>query len=169
MADRGFDGIQALKNDAEIRLHCLDRRVVNAVDLMMQQTLEPGSIAGIAQAIGTSERELNRLFRKHLRVAPQQYWRSLRLKVQNGCPFDLPTINAASLALPVISVEPCADAFDCPLPDIAYCRSRPHFAHAFLLSSAAAPQIIVTERISSSQVPKAGDVGSWRHLPKNAR
>jgi transcriptional regulator GlxA family with amidase domain len=80
MADRGFDEMQAMKSNSEIGLHCPDRRVVNAVGLMMQQTLAPGSVASIAQTIGTSERELNRLFKKHLRVAPLQYWRGLRLK-----------------------------------------------------------------------------------------
>jgi transcriptional regulator GlxA family with amidase domain len=79
MADRGFEEIQAMRDDSEIGLHCPDRRVVNAVGLMRQRTFEPGSIAGIAQTVGITERELTRLFRKHLRVAPLQYWRGMRL------------------------------------------------------------------------------------------
>ena len=79
MADRGFDEISAMRRDTEIGLHCPDRRVVNAVGLMRQKTFEAGSIADLARSIGTSERELNRLFRQHLGVAPLQYWRRMRL------------------------------------------------------------------------------------------
>jgi transcriptional regulator GlxA family with amidase domain len=79
MADRGFDAIQAMKQNPEIGLHCPDRRVVNAVGLMRQKAYEAGSIAEVARSTGTSERELNRLFKMHLGVAPLQYWRRMRL------------------------------------------------------------------------------------------
>lgn len=79
MADRGFDEIQAMGRDTELGLHCLDRRVVNAVGLMRQKSYETGSIASLARSVGASERELHRLFRLHLGVAPLQYWRRMRL------------------------------------------------------------------------------------------
>jgi transcriptional regulator GlxA family with amidase domain len=48
--------------------------------MMRQRIYEVGSIAGVASSIGTSERELNRLFRMHLAVPPLQYWRRMRLR-----------------------------------------------------------------------------------------
>lgn len=79
LADRSFEEIQAFREDVEIGLHCPDRRVVNAVGLMRQKTYELGSVAEIAKAVGTAERELTRLFQKHLRMAPLLYWRKMRL------------------------------------------------------------------------------------------
>jgi len=79
MADRGFDEIQAMGRDTEIGLHCPDRRVVHAVGLMRQWSYAAGSVASIAKNAGTSERELNRLFKLHLGMAPLQYWRHMRL------------------------------------------------------------------------------------------
>jgi transcriptional regulator GlxA family with amidase domain len=79
MADRGFDEIKATHED-DIGLKCLDGRVVNAVGLMRQNLYELSSVANIALNVGASERELARLFRKHLRVSPAEYWRQLRLK-----------------------------------------------------------------------------------------
>lgn len=61
-------------------MQCPDRRVVNAIGLMRQKLYEPCSIAEIAVGVGTSERELSRLFQKHLRVAPSHHWRLMRLK-----------------------------------------------------------------------------------------
>jgi hypothetical protein len=42
MADRGFKETQAIDTIDEIGLHCLDRRVVNAVGLMQQKMYEVG-------------------------------------------------------------------------------------------------------------------------------
>jgi transcriptional regulator GlxA family with amidase domain len=80
MADRGFDEMQALKDEEEIGLQCLDRRVVNAVGLMRQKMYETCSVSEIAKDVGATERELSRLFRKHLRSSPGEYWRQMRLK-----------------------------------------------------------------------------------------
>jgi transcriptional regulator GlxA family with amidase domain len=79
MADRGFEEMQAMKEDEELGLHSPDRRVVNAVGMMRQKMLEPGSLVEIARAVGATERQLTRLFRKHLRSAPADYWRRMRL------------------------------------------------------------------------------------------
>jgi len=80
MADRGFDKIQQMWNEPDSGLYCLDQRVVNAVGLMRQKIFEIGSIAEIARGVGTSERELARLFRYHLASSPATYWRNMRLK-----------------------------------------------------------------------------------------
>lgn len=80
MADRGFAEMQAVKEDAEIGLHCLDQRVVNAVGLMRQKMFESAPVSEIARSVGSTERELTRLFRKHLNQAPLDYWRQMRLK-----------------------------------------------------------------------------------------
>lgn len=79
MADRGFDEMVASKQKPEIGLQCVDQRVVNAVGFMRQKILEPRSVAEVAKNVGTTERELVRLFRKHLNEAPSEYWRSMRL------------------------------------------------------------------------------------------
>lgn len=59
--------------------HCQDRRVVNAIGIMRQRMYERCDIADIARQVGTSKRELTRLFNRHLRVPPAEYWRNIRL------------------------------------------------------------------------------------------
>lgn len=81
MADRGFDEMVALRQDPEIGLHCLDQRVVNAVGFMRQRMLESSSVAEVARNVGTTERDLVRLFRKHLNATPSAYWRNMRLSM----------------------------------------------------------------------------------------
>ncbi|MEZ5088071.1 MAG: helix-turn-helix domain-containing protein [Tessaracoccus sp.] len=80
MADRGFDEMQALRDDLEMGLNLPDQRLTNAVGLMRQRVYETGTVAEIARAVGVSERELTRLFNQHLRVSPALYWRRIRLK-----------------------------------------------------------------------------------------
>jgi transcriptional regulator GlxA family with amidase domain len=59
--------------------HCQDRRVVNAIGIMRQRMYERCDISDIAQHVGTTKRELTRLFNRHLRVPPAEYWRGIRL------------------------------------------------------------------------------------------
>ncbi len=80
MADRGFEGQHASREEFDIALKCPDRRVANAVGLMKQRMYETCTIAEIASGAGTTERELTRLFQKHLRQSPGDYWRDMRLK-----------------------------------------------------------------------------------------
>lgn len=80
LANRGFDDMQAMRENPDIGLRCLDQRVVNAVGLMRQQLFETSTIAAVASQVGTTERELTRLFKKHLRASPAEYWRHIRLK-----------------------------------------------------------------------------------------
>ncbi len=79
LGDHGFDKEGAVE-DLDLGLKCQDRRVANAVGLMRHKMYELCSIAEIASSVGTSERELSRLFQKYLQVAPSQYWRQMRLK-----------------------------------------------------------------------------------------
>lgn len=60
-------------------VHCQDRRVANAIAIMRQRMYERDDIASIAAQVGTTKRELTRLFKQHLRVPPAEYWRNIRL------------------------------------------------------------------------------------------
>lgn len=79
LGDHGFDKAQATE-ESDLGLKCDDRRVVNAIGLMRQKMYELCPISDIASGVGTSERELCRLFQKHLQVSPARYWRQMRLK-----------------------------------------------------------------------------------------
>jgi transcriptional regulator GlxA family with amidase domain len=80
MADKKsiFDGNSGL-DQAFIGEHCQDRRVVNAIGIMRQRMYERCDIAEIADQVGTTKRELTRLFNRYLRVPPAEYWRNIRL------------------------------------------------------------------------------------------
>lgn len=80
MADRGFDELQVIRDENDIGLMSLNRLVANSVGLMRQKLFETCTIAKIAKDVGTTERELSRLFRKYLSSSPAEYWRNMRLK-----------------------------------------------------------------------------------------
>ena len=81
MADPGAVERQTtMQGISDIGLNCIERRVSHAVSLMHQQMYGGISIAEIASHVGTSERELTRLFNKHLDKPPGEYWRDIRLK-----------------------------------------------------------------------------------------
>jgi transcriptional regulator GlxA family with amidase domain len=79
MADRGFEEIQTLRQGSDLVFHCTDRRVGNAVEFMRRNIFGHSSLAELAEAVGATERELTRLFRKHLSASPADYWRTIRL------------------------------------------------------------------------------------------
>ena len=60
-------------------MSCNDSRVRKAVALMHQESIETVSVADVAQRVGTTKRELTRLFNLHLNTPPATYWRTLRL------------------------------------------------------------------------------------------
>ncbi len=60
-------------------MSCTDSRVRKAVGLMHQQTIETLTVEEIAHKVGTTKRELTRLFNRHLNSPPAEYWRTLRL------------------------------------------------------------------------------------------
>ncbi|MCU9850350.1 helix-turn-helix domain-containing protein [Defluviimonas sp. WL0024] len=80
MADKKtiFDSTPGERQDY-LGEHCPDRRVANAVGIMRQSLYERSSVSDIARQVGTSRRELTRLFNRYLRVSPAEYWRDIRL------------------------------------------------------------------------------------------
>ncbi len=56
-----------------------DARLKKAVSLMERTMETGGKVSGIATAIGVSERQLDRLFRKHFEISPKRYWLEMRL------------------------------------------------------------------------------------------
>ena len=80
MAGRGFDEMKEMQEDPELGTQCVDQRVANAVGLMRQKIFETSSVGEVAKGVGTTERELTRLFRKHLKFSPGVYWRKMRIK-----------------------------------------------------------------------------------------
>lgn len=80
MADKKsfFEG-NSEHDHAFIGEHCQDRRVVNAIGIMRQRMYERCDISEIATQVGTTKRELTRLFSRYLRVPPAEYWRNIRL------------------------------------------------------------------------------------------
>lgn len=80
MADnRLADMSETIPDGSVPALSCNDKRVRRAVVLMHQKAVETISVADIAQQVGTTKRELTRLFNKHLRMPPGEYWRTMRL------------------------------------------------------------------------------------------
>ena len=60
-------------------LRALDKRLAQAVMLMRQRPFESLSLSEIALKVGTSKRELTRLFQRHLRQPPGAFRREMRL------------------------------------------------------------------------------------------
>ena len=76
----GFGDIsERLADPGEPGMSCHDSRVRKAVALMHQESIEIVSVSEIAQRVGTTKRELTRLFNKHFNAPPAEYWRMLRL------------------------------------------------------------------------------------------
>ncbi len=71
---------QQQKMIAETSLFRLDRTLAKAVDLMNSSLGSPLTIAQIATRIGMESWHLNRLFKRHLKQTPSQYYLGLRLK-----------------------------------------------------------------------------------------
>lgn len=57
-----------------------DARLVTAIRLMEEHVEDVLTIGDIAAGAGASERQLGRLFRRHLQVAPSAFYRQLRLE-----------------------------------------------------------------------------------------
>lgn len=80
MADNRLADVgETIPDGAAPALSCNDKRVRRAVVLMHQKAVETISVAEIAHQVGTTKRELTRLFNKHLRMPPGEYWRTMRL------------------------------------------------------------------------------------------
>lgn len=61
------------------RISMLDRRLSQAMSIMQDNLEEPLEIGQLCQQISISHRQLDRLFRRHLGVAPSAYYRRIRL------------------------------------------------------------------------------------------
>lgn len=81
MADKGVSSVSnsALSVDLPFP-NSADARLTRAIGLMHQKNFEPMSLDEIAQKVGTTKRELTRLFNKYLKMPPGEYWRDMRLK-----------------------------------------------------------------------------------------
>lgn len=74
----------AVPNDVMLQedaLASLDRRLSNAVGLMRQHMCHPYAIRDLARKVGTTERNLSRLFIRYLKISPLKYWRDMRLEM----------------------------------------------------------------------------------------
>ncbi len=81
MAGGGINEIHgSLSEKNKLELNCKDNRVIEAIDIMQRKSSGFSTIDEIAQAVGTNKRQLSRLFNKHFKIPPKEYWRVLRLK-----------------------------------------------------------------------------------------
>ena len=61
-----------------------DRRLISALRLMEERLSEPLRIGRIAEAVGISERQLERLFVARFARSPSDFYMELRLKAARG-------------------------------------------------------------------------------------
>ncbi|MBP0048270.1 GlxA family transcriptional regulator [Marinobacterium sp. AK62] len=64
----------------QLRYHANHPRLVQALELMRENLEEVLSCEEIAQLVGISTRQLERLFHQHLQLSPAQYYMELRLE-----------------------------------------------------------------------------------------
>ena len=88
---RGMKGLSALVVDEHRSAHAVGRvpyqdleecgnwRVEQAVKIMRQKLREPDTTKRLAQMLGSTVRQLNRVFRQHAKATPQEVWRDMRL------------------------------------------------------------------------------------------
>ncbi len=89
---RGMKGLTALVVDEHRSAHevgrmpyqdleeCGNWRVEQAVKIMGQKLREPDTTEKLAQMLGSTVRQLNRVFLKHAKATPQEVWRDMRLQ-----------------------------------------------------------------------------------------
>ncbi len=91
------------KNDQQrlgisARLKVYDQRLIKAIAIMEQQLEEPMAAVEIASLVHISVRQLERLFRQHLKTSPSEYYLKLRLlKAQQLLQNSDLTVSAISL------------------------------------------------------------------------
>lgn len=100
----------------------LDRRLSNAVGMMRQHMCHPYAIRELARQVGTTERNLSRLFVRHLKTSPLKYWRDMRLEMARHL--------AMSTDLPAGQI-----AFECGFVDDSHLAKR--FSEKYGLSPTA--------------------------------
>ncbi len=89
---RGMKGLTALVVDEHRSAHevgrlpfqdleeCGNWRVEQAVKIMRQKLREPDTTEKLAQMLGSTVRQLNRVFLQHAKATPQEVWRDMRLQ-----------------------------------------------------------------------------------------
>ncbi|MCP4289278.1 MAG: helix-turn-helix domain-containing protein [Gammaproteobacteria bacterium] len=89
---RGMKGLTALVVDEHRSAHevgrlpfqdledCGNWRVEQAVKIMRQKLREPDTTEQLARMLGSTVRQLNRVFLKHAKATPQEVWRDMRLQ-----------------------------------------------------------------------------------------
>ena len=89
---RGMKGLTALVVDEHRAAHevgrlpyqdleeCGNWRVEQAVKIMRQKLREPDTTKKLAQMLGSTVRQLNRVFLQHAHATPQEVWRDMRLQ-----------------------------------------------------------------------------------------
>lgn len=89
---RGMKGLTALVVDEHRAAHevgrlpfqdleeCGNWRVEQAVKIMRKKLREPDSTLRLAQMLGSTVRQLNRVFVQHANATPQEVWRDMRLQ-----------------------------------------------------------------------------------------
>ncbi|MEM8795666.1 MAG: GlxA family transcriptional regulator [Pseudomonadota bacterium] len=89
---RGMKGLTALVVDEHRTAHevgrtpyqdletCGNWRVEQAVKIMRQKLREPDTTEKLAQILGSTVRQLNRVFQDHAKATPQEVWRDMRLQ-----------------------------------------------------------------------------------------
>lgn len=70
----------AQRSALQVRLNSRNGNLIEAVQLMEQNMEEPLLITELAKHIGISDRELERLFKSHLKQTPKSYYRQMRLE-----------------------------------------------------------------------------------------
>ncbi|MEP0942801.1 MAG: GlxA family transcriptional regulator [Rhizobiaceae bacterium] len=89
---RGMKGLTALVVDEHRMAHevgrlpfqdleeCGNWRVEQAIKLMRQKLREPDTTEHLAKMLGSTVRQLNRVFMQHAKATPQEIWRDMRLQ-----------------------------------------------------------------------------------------
>jgi len=88
---RGMKGLTAMVVDEHRAAHqvgrlpyqdleeCGNWRVEQAIKIMRQKLREPDTTERLAEMLGSTVRQLNRMFLKHAKASPQEVWRDMRL------------------------------------------------------------------------------------------
>jgi transcriptional regulator GlxA family with amidase domain len=80
MHDRIRPSSHSQRMPLRFRLNITNRKVLNAVRLMEESIENPLSCTSIADVLGISVRQLEKLFRAHIDTTPKEYQRQIRLK-----------------------------------------------------------------------------------------
>ncbi|MEO9656137.1 GlxA family transcriptional regulator [Marinomonas sp.] len=102
--DRDHTGPQ--RRSLQIRLDSRNKNLIEAVQLMERNIEEPLLVSELAEHIGISRRELERLFKRNLKQGPKSFYRQLRLeKARNMLQQTKETVTTISVACGFVSLS----------------------------------------------------------------